>query len=315
MKYSDLAKFLDNPDFYQEEYESASNTDLLDYQMILIWKTFVLFVYQKISEVRKILGDDEFSHQYWCKSSFLVKENKCKYPLEDFEITNIYSYSSISDNEIIDVVCRIFGLEKNFKQLLHTIKNDRDTASHVSSDIVKTQDQTINKNLNDAIRIAEQIDNIYKNKFLNKVNDKLMSINQSSNESELNYLIDNYFLEQIREAKNFDEAENLLSVVNKKMHLLSEESIKNILYAMLQGENNGGYIQSIDLGYSYQFLTNLLKESYKKKINLECWKDFYMELDKPSQKRFLDIRKSLEQKGIEFDWQKLKHITSEDFPF
>ena len=84
---------------------------------------------------------------------------------------------------------------------------------------------------------------------------------------------------------------------------------------MLQGENNGGYIQSIDLGYSYQFLTNLLKESYKKKIDLGCWKDFYMELDEPSQKRFLDIRKSLEQKGIKFDWQKPKHITSEDLPF
>ena len=117
----------------------------------------------------------------------------------------------------------------------------------------------------------------------------------------------------IQESSSFNSTEVIFSSLAKKIHLLSCRSIGNILSAVQNGMVIGGYNQSLDLGYAYFFLTEMLKESYKKGCDLNIWKNFYEGLDESDQERFYDIRKSLQAHSVEFDT--LKYIHPDDIPF
>lgn len=316
MEYDKLSKYLNNPEYYLNEFQKAQEHVLYDYSIILLWKTFILFSYEKIQQVRKIVGDDIFNTGYWDKGSLKCSEDstKCKFGIKDFMIDNIYLYSILEDEQIIDLMCRIFSLEKNYKQLLVNIKNDRNTAAHVASEILISQKSTVQKNFDDLLKVVAHIDQVYKTKFFRKSTDDI-AIDSVISESDLNYLVDMEIVPKIIESDSFDKTEKILKLINKKIYLLSCENIKNVLCAISQGVNTSGYNQALDLSYAYQFIFNLLKESYKKECNLNFWKDFYIELSEKDQERFVDIKKSIEKRGIKFGLGELKYTDISDIPF
>lgn len=316
MDYQSLAKYLADPSYYEGDFDIANENNLYDYSIIILWKTFVLFSYEKIKQVREIIGDEEFNDGYWNKGSLTCKENSttCKTSLENFEVENVYAYSAVQDDDVIDLLSRIFGLEKNYSQLLKNIKNDRNTASHVASEILQSQETTVAKTLHDLARVTEHIDQVYKTKFLTRKDPKGI-VSAVTSESDLNYLVSSKILDAIRASGSFDQTEELYKSIAKKRAMLSCASIKGILEAIQEGRVIGGKNQALDLGYSFQFLSDLLKESYGRTCELDFWKTFYLALSNGNQMRFYDIRKSLQNHGVEFDLMEIDYIHPDDIPF
>ena len=50
--YIELSDFLIRKNFYREQYKKALSQKLYDFLIILTWKTFMLFAYEKIQQTR-----------------------------------------------------------------------------------------------------------------------------------------------------------------------------------------------------------------------------------------------------------------------
>jgi hypothetical protein len=297
LSYLDMSKFLSSSsNFYKDDFEIAQQQELHDYAVILLWKTFMLFAYERIKQTRGIIGDDVFDNEYWNKGSLADSKKNLKL----FPIGNVYIYSSLEDDNIIDLIGRMFDLEKNYSQLLKSIKNDRNTAAHVASEILKSKEVTVQKTLDDLIRVVNQIDQAFKVKFLAQINLEDV-ITRVDSEQHFNYLIAEKVVKAIQESLNYNSTDNLLEMLRNKIYMFSYDSVQMILEALKNGQiANGGYNQALDAGSTYQFVVDLLAESYKKNYDLSFWKKWFLSLCESDQKRFYDIRKSLQTNGVEF---------------
>ena len=80
-------------------------------------------------------------------------------------------------------------------------------------------------------------------------------------------------------------------------------------------ENGEPYNQVLDASYSSEFLRQLLKITYEKEFNFDIWIDFYNNLTDKRKEKFVDIRRSLKQKGAEGLINPGDEIDPEDLPF
>mgnify|MGYP006286862349 CR=1 FL=1 len=309
--YQKLSGFLSKNSIYENDFNLAQSQGLHDYQGLLIWKTFIFFCYEKIQQTRKVLGEETFFASFWNHES--TSDIK-KYPLEKFDNTNIYCYSDLEDEIIVRMVARIFQLEKNYIDLLTSLKKKRDYSAHVvRRDLFGLKDIDISDILDKIICVCETISEKYKNTYLQNIEDSFLSeINLSG--SEINYFID-HKINSLSTSKSFNSSESLMKILEKNFDKLSQKSIESILEAIKNGQIIYGYNQALDLNYSTSFLTNLLAQSQKIGSDLTIWKSFYEGLGKSDQERFVEIKRSLQNSGIEFNFINLKYTEPYNIPF
>lgn len=123
--------------------------------------------------------------------------------------------------------------------------------------------------------------------------------------------------DKFKTANTFADAEKLMRSIEPKINLLDPEAIEQILNASIENNNYsaGPYNQVLDSGYSSEFFYKLLCKSKEAGFNLKIWKDFYLLMDEDEQKRHYNLRKFLQESGIEFDIEELKCLDTEDIPF
>lgn len=309
--YQKLSSFLSKNSIYENDFNLAQSQGLSDYQGLLIWKTFVFFCYEKIQQIRKILGDKKFLTDFWNHEA--TSDSK-KYPLDKFDNTNLYSYSDLEDEIVVRMIARIFQLEKNYIDLLNGLKKKRDYSAHVvRRDLFGLKDTDISDMLDKVVCVCETIAEKYKNTHLQDIDEGLLSeLNLSA--SEINYFID-HKIKSLSASKSFNDSQSLMKILEKNFNKLSIKSIDSILEAIQNGQIIHGYNQALDLNYSTSFLTNLLAQSQKIGSDLKSWKTFYEGLGESDQERFVEIKRSLQNSGVEFNFIDLKYTDPYDIPF
>ncbi|MFA6159785.1 MAG: PIN domain-containing protein [Parcubacteria group bacterium] len=130
-------------------------------------------------------------------------------------------------------------------------------------------------------------------------------------------LIEEKIVLSLRNSNSWDQTD---SVMLKTIAYIPEfhlDTIINILHAANDNASIsfGPYNQVIDASEAYMYFAKLYKRSQEIGVPLNEWKQFYVNMDENQQKRFIKLRKSLENKGQKFSLNELKYYMLEDLPF
>jgi hypothetical protein len=106
--------------YYEENLRNAIENDLWEYGVILIWKSVIVFCYEKMFQLNK-LG---LLNQNILDS--LKTANK--------DCLDIFSFNHIKDNKLGDDLSLVFrNLDQNFQNSFRALLDERNSMSHVNS--------------------------------------------------------------------------------------------------------------------------------------------------------------------------------------
>lgn len=292
--YATLNNFLIHKSLYQKEYEKALSVNLYDFLIILIWKTFMLFSYEKVQQIRNIIGDEDFEKKYWKRGGLTGN----KYSIHNYPISNVFCYNELKDEQIIDLLKKLYEFDNNFSKKLKVLKTDRNTAAHVVEKDLKATNTQVKNTLNFLTKAVQIIDRKHKNKFLDIIEpgqDHLKKITFS--ESDFEYILEAKILPGLKNAETFDVATEFMKFIKNYSEYLNSQSIKKILTASIKNnplDNSYYYNQVIDANYGPIFFSFLLEKTYSLKSGLSKWKQFYKALG-DRQKRYSKIKDLIEK--------------------
>jgi hypothetical protein len=294
--YFELSNFLVRNDFYRSQYAKGVSKKLYDFLIIILWKTFILFSYEKIQQTRHIVSKDKFKIDYWEKKGLKEK----KHELSNYPIDNVFSYNEIEDEKIIDLLKRIYEFDENFSKKLKALKTDRNTSAHVAEKTLFSTEIQINNATSFLLKAVKNIDNKYKNKFLKTIKLKETVWEKISySKTDFKFILNIKILLELKKANSFDSAKDIMKFIERFVDYLDIECIEKILTTSF--ENKGTYNQVIDGSYGYSFFNFLLDRTYEIKGNLNKWKLFYEQLNDDQKYRYLNIKDSLNKQGIFFE--------------
>lgn len=304
--YNKIREYLIDPEKYLEEYTVLEKNNIYDLMFLISWKTFILFCYQKIYQIRNLVGDELFKEEYW-KDNDKDKNTK----LDKIDKKEFYCYSCLIDEKLLLTIANFFTLDKNSMETLKIYKKQRDRVAHVSDKDYKNDEKDLEKFNKFIINIMDKISKKFNTEFLKNYDENWDQKKLSRHDE------NNSWISLLEHSKDFNDAENTMKLIEKNMDILSGESIKDILDSMIRA-NSLPYNQSIDAYYSVDFLCKILEKAKEIGMDFDSWKSFYLELNKQQQKKNEYIKKFLEQKGYIFlpkDIKFKEDNDSEDNPF
>lgn len=304
-KFEEIFEFAFHENAYKEQFLESYRNKLYDFSVILLWKAFIIFSYEKIAQFRKIEGDEEFEKIF--KNGELEKDNINKYDIE-----NIFAYNKIEDNKLISLLSRLYTIDDNFFKKLRHLKGTRDVAAHVADSILASTEDSLMSFSNDLKKIIKRINDFHFDKFLSSCDSKeCAKLDLSKNDK--SYLLEKS-IKELPIALSFDSATILMERILSSKDIIKEDHLKNIL--IKSAENiNGSFNQVLDSKFSIKFLQDLLAFSYKNGYNLNLWKDFYNSLNDKLKEKFSDIRVSLKRRGVKEIINPEGIFDIEDIPF
>ncbi len=308
-KYEYLCGHIYNSDKYKEQFLKAIENDLYDFAIILIWKTFMLFLYEKMYQISGIIGEEIFI-QKW-EGIFNQKP-------KHYRRENLYWPNEEKDDKILTFLGALYLIDSNFITQLRIIKQKRDISSHVSE--LSCNYPEVKNYLSELLKIVEKIQDCHIEEYLKKIEDinkyqKILSSNKDMEEF-LNRLI-----ESLRRASTFDDAQEIEGKILNLLEFFTSNQIEEVLEAVFQNhfpysinqvlEASGGRATS-------GFLKKIFELPQNKMVKIGGWRDFYKKL---FQQKYLNmdrtnvsslygwLSKKLEPTKLE------KEINVEDTPF
>jgi len=304
-RFKKIIYYVFHENMYKEQFILAYNNKLYDFSVILLWKIFILFSYEKITQYRKIKGDEEFV-KIW-KINELEKEDLLKYDIE-----NIFTYNKIEDNKLINLLSRLYSIDENFFKKLRHLKNTRDVASHVTDTILANTEDSLKFFMDDLEKIMKAMNDLHLNKLILNC-DLWIWGNLDLSGVDKKFLL-NKSIEELAMVLSFDSATVTIDRILNLKDVMDENDLDMILKN--SGENiNGSYNQVLDGKSSIRFIQNLLAFSYEKGWSLDLWKIFYNKLDNHLKEKFIDVRLSLKKRGVKGVLNPDGIIDPEDIPF
>jgi hypothetical protein len=305
-KFEEFFKYTFNENTYKDQLIISYQNKLYDFSVILLWKIFIIFSYEKISQYRKVKGDVEFE-RILKSAGGMEKESVDKY-----DLGNIYAYNKIEDNKLINLLSRIYLVDENFFKKLRHLKNIRDTASHVSDLILATTDESLESFLDDLTKIIKRINDFHSEKFIFSYDYELCK-NLELSRIDKSLLLDE-LIKKLAVVISFDGAASVMRKILDFKEIIIEANINKILEK--SSENiNGTINQVLCNNFSIKFIQNLLALSYERDYDLDTWKLFYNGLDNTLRERFGDIRISLKKRGVKGILNPEGVFDIEDVPF
>lgn len=304
-KFQKIFMYVFHESAYKEQFMLSYRNKLYDFSVILLWKVFIIFSYEKITQYRKIKGDDGFDIIF--KSGGLEKENLIKYDIE-----NIFTYNKIEDDKLINLLSRIYSIDDNFFKKSRFLKNIRDVAAHVTDSILANTEGSLVSFREDLEKIINTINEFHFKKFLSGCDFEIIS-NLELSRIDKAYVLD-ALINELAVVLSFDSAMVLMEKIIKFKDDINEIYLKKILEKSLENIN-GAYNQVLENSFSIKFFQDLLAFSYKRDYELESWKFFYNNLDDKLKKKFSDIRISLKRRGVKGIINPEGIYDIEDIPF
>ena len=142
-------------------------------------------------------------------------------------------------------------------------------------------------------------------------------VEQRIQKEDIIFKIEKSFPEKLFISDSLHNTDKIILEVINYISEFSSSLISEILDASLQNSDYivDHYNQVLNASWAKRFFAKLYNHSKKIKFPAILWKKFYLQLDKEQQKKFYNIRKDIEKRGVEFDLKKLKFIHPDDIPF
>ena len=156
-KFEELLQFVVNQEKYKEQFLKSITNGLFDFSIILIWKTLILFDYEKMYEVAYQIGESTFLDKW---------KNKFGRTPRNYKKQNTYwpNEEKEGDNKVIQFLGVIYRIDSNFIKQLHSLKPKRDTAAHVSDLCFNEED--VDNYLFEILRVVKELQKCYTNDYL-----------------------------------------------------------------------------------------------------------------------------------------------------
>lgn len=263
-KFYQLTKYICHKEKYESQFLRAVDNELFDFAVILIWKTFMLFLYEKIYQISRLIGNKVFL-QKW-QGRFNNKKPK------NYKKENLYWPNEENDDIILSFLGTLYFIDSNFITRLRNRKRERDIASHVSE--LEFKEIQIEPYLSDLLEVVEKIQQCHIKEYFKDIEevDKFLEIDTSQKDKEkfLYRLIEN-----LRNASSFNSAQKYENDILKLKNSLAVDHIEKILDGVFENPQPYGINQILEADATSYFLKDIFE---LKKVPIEKWKKFYQTL-------------------------------------
>jgi hypothetical protein len=243
VKFKKLWSYVYDRNYNIQLYNSCKYR-LYDYSIILIWKIFMLFLYEKIYQIpeNKIL-------KAW-KNRF--KKDKPR----GFKKDNLYWPNEHDDKDIIGLFYELYNIDNNVLKNAKALSQKRDTAAHVS-DIHFTLNDADNF-LDDILKLCEKFQRCHNNEL------KLIDINSLDqafiskrfSKKDMVFLLAR-LIEVFGKSSSFGESTLLRNKIIALKNYLSRDNIKDILGAIKKNSVGAAYHQILEASGTDMFIKNI----------------------------------------------------------
>ncbi len=265
-KIENLPRLIINYSNYGSQLDGSLENKIFDFSVILFWKLFMLFVYEKIQQVRYIIDEDVFT-QKW---NTIFKAEK--YDIAKYDKKNLYAYNQLDDDEVINFLNILYPIDSNFLKKLKSLKQDRHTAGHVCDPTLANQENDIVNFLREICVIFQKLQEEHRNTYISPTDfSKFYSGEISLSNDDKDFLIAK-LIDSLPTIPSFEAAKAPLKFLEKNLESISIENQKKILVNSLK--NGGMYNQIIESSSGKTFFNELFKNG---KLQLEDWEHFYIE--------------------------------------
>lgn len=163
-KIDQLCSFVCNGKTYQYEQKlyKATKNELYDAAIIYAWNIFMLFVYEKVWQIREIEKLDEATKFQTDKHFLVLAKNKP----DDYFDGNLFSLNKLSENKQGEdaVIGRLkevyFGVDQQIFRETQQVLQKRNTAAHINSIDIEAED--LQYTLRELIKIIKAIQDDHK---------------------------------------------------------------------------------------------------------------------------------------------------------
>ena len=164
---------------YRTKLEKSIENGLWEYATVLVWKTIILFIYEKLFQI-KVLGNslpDDFNRQ-----------------LQNGNITvhNCFDFCCIPDKNIYNKLHEIWqNVEANYKNMFQGLLDDRNSLSHVNRYEEDFNDQWFKTYFEKALRLLQYFQSLNNIQLSQKIYDFIEDDKtiQYFSEKDINYLL------------------------------------------------------------------------------------------------------------------------------
>jgi hypothetical protein len=130
-------------------------------------------------------------------------------------------------------------------------------------------------------------------------------------------IIEQKIAEKLRNSNSWDQTDGIINLCLPYVDRFGTNTITEILKASRDNIDisAGPFNQVIDASLAPKFFARLYKRALEIGASLNEWKQFYIEMDEGQQEKYINLRKSLENKEVKFSMNELKYYLLEDIPF
>lgn len=221
--------------YYKEKYykqlEKSIGSELYDFTIILLWKVFMLFVYEKIYQI-----SDDIVLEEW-KTKFGKKP-------KGFKKNYLYWPNNVDDGTIINFLYELYEIDKNVMRIANGLSVKRDIAAHVS-DVDYTLDE-VSSFLDEILKLCEKIQNVHR-KYLAEFDPKQLNniiVSKKLSSQDIKFVIKK-LIDLLRASSSFPESKEIREKILVFKGNLSKDDVKNILEAIEGNSINQMYHQVI----------------------------------------------------------------------
>lgn len=260
-KFNEILNYLHNKEKYREQFIKLVRDNLFDFSIILIWKIFILFLYEKFYQIAQQIGEDVFI-QKW--------EGKFNRKPKNYRKENLYWANEEPDDQIVSFLGVIYKIDSNFLRQADALRKKRDTASHVAE--LKFTEEDVDNYIFETLRIIEKLQLCHEEEYLSKIEDSLQLTRVKPSQKDLVSIL-NKMVESLAQASTFRSAEDYENRILQFKENLTKEHIEKILDVVF--DNPYSINQVLEAGRSITFFKELYELG---KVNKSIWKKFAKKL-------------------------------------
>jgi len=291
--------YLFNKEKYSEDLKASIRSNLFDFTIILIWKSFMLFIYEKLSQIPSDIILDSWKRKY----------DKEKGP-KGYKRNNLYWPNNIDDCELLNFLYEIYDIDRNVIRMAFSLAQKRDTAAHVSE--ITFNISQVDSFVDDILNLCEKIQKAHET-YLDKINiitvDKQM-ISKNLSSHDIKYFIPK-LIDLLKSSISFKTTEEVEEKLLILKHYLSREDIKKVLDAIKENSVGIRWHQILQASKSSQFIRELYELYTEPTLK---WEEFAKFLKEDKIKKHNDLE--LANYNWLFEIFRMKTVKEEkDIPF
>ena len=175
----ELFSYVFNSQKYRVKLEKSIENNLWEYATVLVWKNIVLFMYEKLFQM-KVLGLD------------LPEHIKNKFDNLNITCTSCYDFHHINDDKLGENLHRCWkNVESNYKSSFSNLLDERNRLSHVNRYEEEFNEQWFKTYFEKALKLLQYLQNLNNIQLSQKIYDFIEDNKtvQYFSEEDINYLL------------------------------------------------------------------------------------------------------------------------------